>query len=105
MQVLCTCDEIAEDHAKGITLNGSAYIIIRRDAQYYAYKNRCPHLGIPLEWQPDQFLDEDGELIRCSTHGALFEIETGFCVAGPCAGQALTSVPIKVSDNCIFLGP
>ncbi|MEE8263379.1 MAG: Rieske (2Fe-2S) protein, partial [Gammaproteobacteria bacterium] len=41
-------------------------------------------------WVPDQFLDETGNLLQCATHGALFRIEDGFCVAGPCTGASLT---------------
>jgi len=32
-------------------------------------------------------------LIQCATHGALFLIESGECIAGPCAGQSLTALP------------
>jgi nitrite reductase/ring-hydroxylating ferredoxin subunit len=45
----------------------------------------CPHLGIPLNWAPERFLDLDGTLIQCSSHGALFQIDSGECIAGPCA--------------------
>lgn len=103
MPALCACDQIPEGQAKGVTQNSSAYIVLRRDNQFFVYLNRCPHLGIPLEWQPDQFLDEDGELIKCSTHGALFVIETGECVAGPCAGEALLAVPFEIKDGSIWL--
>ncbi len=64
------------------------YFAVRRDGIAYFYINRCPHRGIPLEWQPDKFLDQSASLIQCATHGALFLIESGECVAGPCAGQA-----------------
>jgi len=46
-----------------------------------------------LGWQPDRFLDDSASLIQCATHGALFLIENGECIAGPCAGQSLTAVP------------
>ena len=51
-----------------------------------AYVNHCPHAGYPLNWNPDQFLAPELAVIRCVMHGALFEIETGDCFAGPCAG-------------------
>jgi nitrite reductase/ring-hydroxylating ferredoxin subunit len=31
----------------------------------------------------------DGGYIRCLSHGAKFEPDTGACVAGPCPGQYL----------------
>ena len=60
----------------------------------YAYKNRCPHLGIELDWTPGVFFDEPGETLVCSTHGARFEPNTGRCISGPCAGLCLESVEV-----------
>ncbi len=49
------------------------------------------------------FLDMDGALIQCSTHGALFEIESGHCLAGPCQGDRLTPVPFAEEDGQLVL--
>ena len=68
-----------------------------------SYKNHCPHTGINLNWQPNQFLDAGGKLIQCSLHGALFEIETGRCLHGPCLGDRLTPVKNEVIDDEIYL--
>lgn len=61
-----------------------------------AYRNRCPHTGVNLDWVPDRFLDRCGKLIQCATHGARFRIHDGFCVSGPCQGDALESIPVRV---------
>jgi len=53
--------------------------------------------------RPHHFLTADGTLILCSSHGALFEKSTGYCVAGPCAGRALTPVPLEVKDGFVLL--
>ncbi|WP_373081058.1 Rieske (2Fe-2S) protein, partial [Zhongshania sp.] len=63
----------------------------------------CPHLGIELNWQENQFLDYDDSLIQCSTHGALFIIENGHCVAGPCMGKELEAVPFQIDNGMITL--
>jgi naringenin degradation protein FdeD len=39
----------------------------------------------------------------CASHGALFEKSTGYCVAGPCAGQSLQTLPLEVSDGYVML--
>ncbi len=75
---------------------------IRKDGEIYAYRNSCPHLGIPLDWQPNQFLDTEGELIECSTHGALFLIETGECISGPCSGDALKPIAIHCDQTSVY---
>lgn len=60
-----------------------------------AYLNRCPHLGIELNWMPGRFMDADNLFIQCSTHGALFKPGTGECIAGPCQGDALTPLELR----------
>lgn len=97
---LCHIDEIAESRSKGFTLpDGSSVFAVKKDGQIYVYRNSCPHLGIELEWQEDEFLDSEHALIQCSTHGALFIIENGECVAGPCMGQSLTPIDHHVNDQ------
>ena len=54
----------------------------------------------PLEWLPDQFLDSSAQYIQCSVHGAMFRIEDGWCVRGPCAGDALMAIPAYLPTSC-----
>jgi nitrite reductase/ring-hydroxylating ferredoxin subunit len=69
----------------------------------YACRNHCPHTGINLEWQPDRFFDPGGGFLQCATHGALFRPEDGFCVRGPCAGDRLEAVPVRVEHGQILV--
>jgi len=92
MKFLCPSEALSEGCSRGFEYAGLRVFAVRREGRVYAYQNRCPHRGVPLEWQPDQFLDASASLIQCATHGALFLIETGECVAGPCAGQSLTAL-------------
>ncbi len=73
--------------------------VIKHEEQLYAYQNRCPHLGIPLNWQPDDFLSLDTMHIQCATHGALFRPDDGYCVMGPCSGQSLSPLKIESDKN------
>ena len=97
---VCRLQELDDPGSRGISLQlpeGQLEILlVRRGTQVYAYRNRCPHTGVNLEWQPHQFLDLTGRFILCATHGALFRIEDGFCLRGPCAGQCLTPVAARV---------
>lgn len=103
MKWLCEPGALAEGQSRGMTVDDRKLLLVRRDGQVYAYENRCPHRGIPLEWQADQFLDASGSLIQCATHGALFLIETGECVTGPCVGQALRALPCREDGQGIWL--
>ena len=95
--------ELEEGRSKSSYDDGEAVFAVKKDGQVFIYRNQCPHLGSPLDWLEDQFLDGDGELIQCASHGALFTIDGGRCVAGPCLGQALSSVEFIERDEAIFI--
>lgn len=110
MQRLFVCHQhdIDEAHARGFELDTDTgpigLLVIRYEDQFYAYENHCPHLGIPLNWQPDEFLSIEKTHIQCSTHGALFEPTDGSCIMGPCSGDKLNALPIECDqDNKIWL--
>ena len=92
--------DVEEDNSKGFELpNGQSLFAVRKDGQLFVYFNNCPHLDVALEWQEDQFLDSDKALIQCCNHGALFIIENGECVAGPCLGDSLQALPFRIENN------
>lgn len=101
---LCALEELVNHASQGFTLHEQSIFVVRQNHNVFAYHNRCPHLGIPLEWQPDHFLDADGELIQCSTHGALFTIDDGLCVSGPCSGQSLQPLPVEIRNGEVWVG-
>ena len=100
---LCAPNELTEGQSRGFAVTELKLLVVRREGQVYAYQNRCPHRGIPLEWQPDQFLDHSNSLIQCATHGALFLIESGECVAGPCSGQSLKALSCREDADGIWI--
>lgn len=102
---ICMTEDIPEREARAFeTDTGSTIFITQRDGMFYAYKNMCPHLQVELEFLENKFLDQDQEFIECSTHGALFTVETGECISGPCMGESLQKVEIRVhSDGGIYL--
>lgn len=104
MELICRTDQIDERDARSFdTLKGEV-VVTQRDGQFYAYRNNCPHLNISLEYQEQQFMDQDREFLICANHGALFRPEDGLCVFGPCIGQHLQPVAIQVhSDGGIYL--
>jgi len=76
-------------------LGGGPCFALRFEGRVVAYRNECPHTGGELDWNEGDFLDGEGRLIVCATHGALFEPSTGRCVAGPCRGAALEAVDVR----------
>lgn len=76
---------------------------VRYDGEARAYVNRCPHLGVELDWQPGEFFEESGLYLICSTHGAIFEPATGACVDGPCRGARLQAIAIEERQGRILV--
>jgi nitrite reductase/ring-hydroxylating ferredoxin subunit len=93
---LISVDEIKEGSSKSIEHQNFYLFAVKKNDQVYLYRNQCPHLGTPLEWEEDKFLDDDNELIRCSTHGALFSIDEGLCLVGPCKGKKIQKIPFVI---------
>lgn len=81
----------------------SEIVVFRRGPTVLAYRNRCPHLGTPLNWTPNHFLDTEAEHIVCATHGALFRIDDGHCVSGPCVGDALEALDVRIENGEVWL--
>jgi nitrite reductase/ring-hydroxylating ferredoxin subunit len=105
--VLCRADEVGEGRARGFVV-GEGYarrdiVVVRRQSVLYVYVNSCPHQGTPLETFPDRFLSEDGTQLICSTHGARFRVEDGYCVSGPCEGRLLRAVPFAMVDGNVVI--
>ncbi len=104
--VLFSTDEIIDRQCRTFRIADGAFtqeiFVVFKGDKFYVYQNSCPHTGAPLDWMPDQFLNLDKTHIQCSTHHALFRIEDGFCVAGPCAGQSLKKVPVRVEGEHVI---
>ncbi len=96
---------IADGGARGFVLQFRAGrfhgFVVRRGMRVWGYVDRCPHAGLPLAQTLDHYLAPDDTLIACAWHGALFRIEDGACVGGPCAGQRLAAWPVEVADGIV----
>ena len=101
---LCALEDIPDGGCKGFGDDtASSLFAVRQGDKAFVYQNCCPHAGAPLNWMPDRFLNREKTHIICTSHGALFRIESGECVAGPCVGQQLHSIPSVVRDNEVWL--
>ena len=106
-QPLCALEDVPDGGSRGFTLRGEGgrevrVFAVRRGEAVWAYVNRCPHRGTPLDWRPHDFLDREGRHIVCATHGAVFQVEDGVCIAGPCPGEQLTPIPLERRGDQLF---
>jgi nitrite reductase/ring-hydroxylating ferredoxin subunit len=77
--------------------------VVNVSGQVHAYVNHCAHAGTPLDWWPNEFFTDDGTLLVCATHGALFEPTTGACAGGPCGGGRLYRLPARIEGNLVVV--
>ena len=73
---------------------------IRYQGKPHAFLNRCTHVAMEMDWQPNRFFDDTGRWLLCGTHGAAYEPDTGACAGGPCRG-ALVRIALSESDGVV----
>jgi nitrite reductase/ring-hydroxylating ferredoxin subunit len=78
--------------------------LVNDNGSFHAYVNRCRHMTTPLDFIRDQFLSEDRRHLMCYTHGALYEFATGLCIAGPCKGESLYRLPVRIDRGEVLIG-
>jgi nitrite reductase/ring-hydroxylating ferredoxin subunit len=107
--VLCTLAELEATGCREFRVGAGEWpmkgFVVKVGEGVRAYVNRCAHVAYPLNYLEHRFLSHDGALIQCYVHGALFEKETGHCVAGPCSGLSLAVVPVQLVGDCVQLAP
>ncbi len=77
--------------------------VVNFQGRFHAYVNQCIHAGTPLDWWPNEFYTDDGRLLICATHGALYEPDTGRCAGGPCGGGALYPLAVRLVDGRVIV--
>jgi nitrite reductase/ring-hydroxylating ferredoxin subunit len=105
-RALCRFDALIDGEATAIDAaladGEESLIVLRQGDAVRAWLNVCPHAGRRLDWAPGKFLISQGTLI-CAAHGASFRTDDGVCVGGPCRGQSLHAVPVRVVDGEVIL--
>ncbi len=107
--VLCRLDAISDPGALGFVFGEGetrfAGFLVRRGGTVAGYVDSCPHVGVPLAMTPTGYLTPKSDYIMCSTHGALFRLDDGFCVGGPCSGRKLRPWPVESVDGEVRVAP
>lgn len=106
MKKICSLDAIPAsgciEFELGINGRDISCFLVYREGIATAYRNRCPHTGAPLNWNPNVFLNPEGTHIQCDLHGAQFRVEDGHCLYGPCAEDNLEAVTVVIREGEIW---
>jgi nitrite reductase/ring-hydroxylating ferredoxin subunit len=102
---LCAVDSVVAGSAVLVRLGPGVSVIVLTvpDGSIVAWRNACPHMGIELDWDARRLLTRDGRYLQCTGHGALFRLDNGVCLRGPCVGEALQRVAIRVEDGMVVV--
>lgn len=73
---------------------------IRFEGRAHAYLNRCTHVAMEMDSQPDRFFDDTGQWLLCASHGAAYAPDTGECAGGPCHG-GLVRIVLSERDGVV----
>lgn len=95
----------ALEDSKGKVMHGGpgGTFVVRSGDEAFAWRNFCPHAGLPLAMPDGRVLVHQGQNIVCPVHGASFDVRSGACTGGPAAGDELTAVPVDVVNGEIIV--
>ena len=108
--LICDADALVEG-GRGVRFAVTAFgdaatgFVVRYNGKVYGYLNRCAHVPIELDWAEGEFFESSGLYLMCSTHGAIYAPESGFCAGGPCKGGRLRPISVVERDQQIFWQP
>jgi nitrite reductase/ring-hydroxylating ferredoxin subunit len=88
---VATTDELEDEQAKLVELEGQKIALLRVDGIFYALSDTCTHRGGPLSEGT-----VEGAEVTCPWHGAKFDIRTGAVLGAP-ARQDVKSYLVRVS--------
>lgn len=103
---LCTSSELL-DGAEAVPFDvvycgqSCRAFAVRYAGEAHAYLNRCTHVPMEMDYQPNKFFDLTGHWLICATHGAMYHPRTGMCRSGPCRG-GLVKIALTESDNQVY---
>lgn len=107
VDIICSLSELSDPGTREFIIGEGEWplrgFVVRFQGEIHAYLNSCPHAGLSLNFKPHTFFAPHTQLLQCVAHGALFEPNTGECVAGPCVGQQLRELVIEVVDGKVYL--
>lgn len=89
--------EIPADAMRLFKAKGHEILVVNADGQFYAFENRCPHMGYPL-----YFGNLKGQVLTCGFHYAKFDVKTGKSL-GTVTKKFLKMLDVKIQDGDVLV--
>ncbi len=89
--------EISKNKMRLLNVEGHEIIVVNAEGIFYAFENRCPHMGYPL------YLGSlEGNVITCGFHYAQFDITTGKTLSPP-STKPLKTFKVKIQNSTVLV--
>jgi nitrite reductase/ring-hydroxylating ferredoxin subunit len=89
--------DVSKKQMRVFKVKGREILLLHVEGEFYAFENRCPHMGYPLF-----FGSLEGDVLTCGFHSAKFHVRTGKSI-GPATGKPLRVVPVKIQKSSILV--
>ena len=90
-QTLCQADEIPEGEGRAFPLNGTLVAVFRREGEYFAINDSCPHMGASLA---SGYLE--GCDVICPWHAWKFCVKDGIWMDNPKSKVRTDSYAVRI---------
>jgi len=89
--------EIPKNKMQVFKVEGHEILVVTVEGEFYAFENRCPHMGYPL------YLGSlEGKVLTCGFHYAKFDVSTGksLCLV---THKPLRAFKVKTQDAAVLV--
>lgn len=90
---------LTEDRPLSVNFDGTTVGVFLVGGEIHAVEDVCPHAYALLS---QGFVE--GDTVECPLHGALFQLSTGKCLAGP-SDRDIAVFDVKINGGDILLRP
>jgi len=89
--------EIPKNKMQVFKVEGHEILVVNVEGEFYAFENRCPHMGYPL------YLGSlEGKVLKCGFHYAKFDVSTGKSLDSA-TYKPLRMFKVKIQDAAVLV--
>ena len=93
----CSVENVPDDGAYRVVLNGTPISVVRSDGDIYAIYDVCSHADVSLSEG-----DVEGTTIECWLHGSRFDLTSGKPIGLP-ATRPVPVYPVKIDGDDVLV--
>ena len=89
--------DVPKNDMRVFKVGGREILVVNVEDKFYAFENRCPHMGYPL------YLGSlEGKVLTCGFHYAKFDVRTGKSL-GLVTHRPLKIFKVKIRNSSILV--